>query len=127
MLDVVHLSPRGDEHAHLAELRLGLSRLDGERLDRLAEAVSRPELRKAAQRPHALAGDLVVAISAADIEPLLATLDDSYLQSGAGSAGGHRPRRPGVARGAPSLRSLDRMLGPPWAGTIAGARRNGSE
>ena len=57
MLDLVHLSPGGDEHAHLAELRLDLSRLDGERLDRLAEAASRPELRKAAERLHALAGD----------------------------------------------------------------------
>ena len=59
LLDLVHLTPGGDGHAHLAELRLDLSRLDGELLDRFADVASRPKLRRAARRLQALADEQV--------------------------------------------------------------------
>ena len=57
LLDLVHVCPGGDEPAHLAELRLDLSDLDLELLNRLAETASRPKLRRASRRIGALAGD----------------------------------------------------------------------
>jgi len=58
LLDLVHLTPDGDNPAYLAELRLqNLERLDPQRLQKLASRAGKPKWLRAANRISALIED----------------------------------------------------------------------
>jgi len=65
LLDLIYLTPGADAAEYLQELRLRLERLDAEELDRQAEAMAKPKLRRAAERIARLA-----ETEAAEYQPL---------------------------------------------------------
>jgi predicted transcriptional regulator of viral defense system len=65
LLDLIYLTPGADTPEYLQELRLHLERLDPEELERQAEAMAKPKLRRAVERIVRLA-----EIEAAEYQPL---------------------------------------------------------